>query len=321
MSDYPLLAFLHSQQTAQTYLQNSYQKLKIENPELKGFENSNPFMYYLDHGLQFYQIGKETPLLAKPVLLFYGMTHLLKACLLTKRPEYPESTALLSHGVTTRKRKKKNYTFLEDEVKIQKTGLFPYFAEHLYQHQNIPFEKIRMEDLFSLIPEMSSIFSFQRETSLIPVGSLNSNVLTFPNSILDSFHVTEKAFINKIKLYLPEIDDMDIDQHSIQLKLTKSINKTHGLFFIHMENNKIYFPKVRELFSPISEVMVHYLLLYNLSMICRYETEWWGELLATKFDLDYPLIVHFLSITSKKIPLILESELMAIFNEKGQGHD
>lgn len=310
MSEYPLYTFLRSQQTAQTYLRNSYHKLEIKNADTKGFENSNPFMYYLEHGLQFYQIGEHTPLLAKPILLFYGMTHLIKACLLTKRPEYPESTTLLSHGVTARKRKKKNYSFLEDEVKIQKTGLFPYFAEHLYEQQHMPFEKICMEDLFSLIPEMTSIFSFKKESNLIPIGSLQSNFLSFPTSILDSFHVTEKAFINKIKPYLPEIDDMDIDQNSIQLKLRKSITKSHGPFFIHMENKTIYFPKNRELFLPISEVMIHYLLLYNLSMICRYETEWWGELLATKFDIDYPLIVHFLSITSKKIPFILENELM-----------
>ena len=67
---------------------------------------------------------KQLHFLFKPMLLFYGMGQLFKACLLTIDPNYPESTSVLAHGVTTRKRKKQGYQFLEDEVKIQKNWTY-----------------------------------------------------------------------------------------------------------------------------------------------------------------------------------------------------
>nr|WP_250637006.1 YaaC family protein [Lentibacillus amyloliquefaciens] len=48
-------------------------------------------------------------------------------------------------------------------------------------------------------------------------------------------------------------------------------------FFTETNGSAIYFPIHRENFLPISEIMIHYLLLYNLSMLCRYESQWWGN--------------------------------------------
>ena len=44
----------------------------------------------------------------------------------------------------------------------------------------------------------------------------------------------------------------------------------------------------------LPELISHYLVLYNLSMIARYETEWWSELLKTTPNDDYPTIIQFL---------------------------
>lgn len=87
----------------------------------KSFENCYPFIYYLEHGKNYYELYKTAPFSIQPMLLFYGISQLFKACLLTIDPNYPESTTVLAHGVTTRKQKKQGYQFLEDEVKVQKT--------------------------------------------------------------------------------------------------------------------------------------------------------------------------------------------------------
>src|SRR5699024_4320847 len=136
--------FLQSQETAQRFLQHCYRKIQDGQDEQNSYANCTTFMYYLDHGLTFYESGKKLSLLAQPMLFFYGMTHLLKANLLAKRPYYPESTSMLAHGVSTRKRKKKNYAFLDDEVKIQLKGLLPYANDHLFLQKQIPFTKIKM---------------------------------------------------------------------------------------------------------------------------------------------------------------------------------
>lgn len=307
--------YLNSQQTAQRYLLNCYQAIPHVDAAAKSYENCNALMYYLDHGNRFYENSKRVDLFARPVLLFYGMVHLLKACLLTIRPSYPESTTLLAHGVSTRKRKRKNYTFMKDEVKIQHRGLFPYCCEHLFSTSQLPFEKVTMEKLFALIPEMDSLFTFQEKQQLVIVSTVGSRFFQFPIHLLDSYHLTAKAFKNRLASHLPEIRRFHLDDAHMQLELSEPLHTIKGPFYVHTNNN-IYFPVYREHFLSLTEVMVHYLLLYNLSMLCRYEPEWWGDLLVTKSDIDYPFIVQFLESTAAKIPLLLGTELYQQVNEK-----
>src|SRR5699024_484977 len=297
--------YLQSQQTAQHFLHQCYKNRQISNAEAKSYENCNTFMYYLEHGYQFYTSGKDSKPMLQPILYFYGMTHLIKACLLTKRPNYPESTSMLAHGVSTRKRKKKDYTFIQDEIKLQHNGLFPYFSEHLFSIRQFPFGKIKMYDLLSLIPEISSLFRFQNSEKLTIIGKLDSRILKFPISLLDSYHLTKKAFIQRIQTYLPNIEHIKSESSFLSVELEKPISESYGPFFFHCLDHTIHFPIFREHDIHISEVMIHYLFLSHLSMLSRYETEWWGELLTTTPEVDYPFIIQFLTYTFEKIPLLL----------------
>ncbi|SFD71611.1 YaaC-like Protein [Lentibacillus persicus] len=303
--------YLQSQQTAQQYLNDCYKNINGINATFKSFENSQSFIHYLDHGVRFYENGKRMETLLQPMLFFYGMVHLLKGALLTVRPNYPESTAVLAHGVSSRKRKKKDYTFLNDEVKIQHHGLYPYFTHYLFAIKESPFEKIKMERLLSLIPEMTSLFKFNRQDKMAAIGRIGTTQIAFPGSILDGYHLTANAFIKRIKPYLPAIQRSEISESSITLDLDAPFKPAHNSpFFTASASSDIYFPMHRENFFPISEIMVHYLLLYNLSMLCRYESEWWGELLTAKPDADYPFINAFLNITCEKIPILVENLLL-----------
>ncbi|RYG73397.1 hypothetical protein EU245_06830 [Lentibacillus lipolyticus] len=298
--------YLQSQQNAQKYLESCYQRMEMDNASVKSFENSNPFMHYLDHGLRFYENGKQLEPLLQPMLFFYGMVHLIKATLLTIRPNYPESTAILAHGVSTRKRKKRDYSFLGDEVKIQHNGLFSYFTTHLFAIQSQPFSKIKMNQLFALIPEMDPLLQFHTERKLTVIGEMGTTHVQFPIWILDRYHLTANAFINRVKPYLPGIIESHVREEHIHVHLeTPLLPAGASPFFTGLGDRLIYFPADRRDFLPISEVMVHYLLLYNLSMLCRYEPEWWGDLLTAKPDGDFPFIRTFLEVTAEKIPILL----------------
>ncbi|MFC4558496.1 YaaC family protein [Virgibacillus kekensis] len=302
--------YLQSQQTCQDFLYKCYQHLDGVDAATKSYENCNAFMYNMMHGRQFYANGKKLNTLLKPILFFYGMVHLLKANLLTIRPDYPESTTILAHGVSTRKRKKKDYTFMGDEVKVQHNGLFPYFSEHLFKQLRVPFEKIKMDLLFGLIPEMDSLFTMQGERRMVPVGDIGGATLRFPDSLLDHYHLTVNTFIERIRPFLPTIKNIEQTNSAAVIKLDSPLTANSGPFYVHSQDKTLYFPAAREQFIPVSEVMVHYLLLFNLSMLCRYEPEWWGDLLSSKSEADYPFIVHFLEVTAEKIPHLLGEELL-----------
>lgn len=301
--------YIRSQQTAQQFLYHCYQKIDGVDAEAKSYENSTAFMYYLEHGSILYETGKQLTPVLQPMLFFYGLTHLLKASLLTKRPNYPETTKILAHGVSTRKRKKKQYSFLKDEVKTHHNGLYPYVSEHLFSVKNLPVDTFKMDYLLALIPEMGPLFNFKGQEKMIMVGMIGSYQLIFPTEILNDYHLTAKAFIQRVSRYLPKITSTIINKSEIQIKIAQPLASSAGPFFFELANKEIFFPKCREQFLPISEVMVHYLLLYNLSMLARYETEWWGDLIATKPEIDYPFIIHFLRHTSEKIPFLLSQDL------------
>src|SRR5699024_6517791 len=90
--------------------------------------------------------------------------------------------------------------------------------------------------------------------------------------------------------------------------------ETNGVIHLKIETGNRSFPeslfglqylsRIREHYDGLPELLIHFLLLYNLSMICRYETEWWNELFHFSSGDDLPFIETFLRLTAKKVPLM-----------------
>ena len=190
---FDLFSPFFSASSSQLFLKKCYSHLHISEAEQKSYQNCYPFIYYLEHAKTYYEQATISPLSIKPILLFYGYVQLLKACLLTVDPNYPESTTLLAHGVTTRKRKKQQYEFLKDEVKIQKNGLLTCITEKIFNIKQIEGEKFIMEALINEIPEMQSNSSLFSQKNFLPLTPINSGYL-LSTSILDYYQMTNSRF-------------------------------------------------------------------------------------------------------------------------------
>ncbi|WP_431307313.1 YaaC family protein [Ferdinandcohnia quinoae] len=299
---------LHAANTTQRLLYKCYKKAPIQDAEKKSYENSYPFIYYLEHGQNYYKLAENAPLSIKPVLLFYGMVQLLKACLLTVDPQYPESTSVLAHGVSTRKRKKQSYEFFHDEVKVQKNGLFSHFSNQMFHIRQIEGEKLSMGQLLKRIPELHNLFSLHFQKDLyIKTPLKDKSTFIIPNETLDAYHMTSQRLLSFIESTIP-FGTIYIESEEIFLSLDTNSNLlplTSSPLLFHLYEGEFYLPRERELLTIFPEVMVHYLILYNLSMISRYETEWWSELLHTYSSNDYPFIRQFLAISADKVPYLL----------------
>ncbi|MGJ9385886.1 YaaC family protein [Salipaludibacillus sp. CF4.18] len=232
----------------QHYLQDNYERLGIVKSKETAYENCYSVIYYIKMGNHFFDDGSKSSLAIQPVLLFYGLCHWLKAAVLTVDPTYPANSQVLSHGLSTRKRKKKGYYFLQDEVRIQKEGLFPFLSEKLFHVKQFSGEKLSMRQLMYGISELEDLL--------------------------------EQLFPKKI--HPPT-------QHNV-------LNKNEILKTLSATSN-----------NELPQILTYYALLYQLSMICRYETEWWGELLYSFSSNDLPLIEQFLSISTDKCPILLEN--------------
>lgn len=295
-----------SAEYCQRYLKNSYQKHRIDHPEQKSYENGYAFLYYLEHGKIYYEQAEKSPLILKPILLFYGLVHLIKACILTTDPSYPETTAVLAHGVSTRKRKKQNYLFFQDEVKLQKNGLFPFMSEKLFHMKQLEGEKVIMEELLQLIPELDDLFYLLLGKRTFVQLADDDGRLTIPEGILDSYHMTE----GRLKEFLLSKFEHPIEFASEGLSFSMSSTKGYSPLKVNLENQCYVLPLNKSSLYHFPELIVHYLLLYNLSMIARYETEWWSELTKMMPNQDYPFIHSFLEVTLQKGPFLIYQYLM-----------
>src|SRR5690606_38782597 len=93
---------------------------------------------------------------------------------------------------------KRDFYFWQDEVKIQRNGLFPFLAEHLFQLQHLEGEKFNMNDLFYQIPELSALIQqLDKKITFLPVKNVK-NKYYIPKTILNYYHMTENRFIDYI---------------------------------------------------------------------------------------------------------------------------
>lgn len=302
------LDYFQSAAYTQEYLNMRYKKVPSNIDACKmGYDNCYTFMYYLEHGKLYYHQAEMSPLAIKPVLLFYGLVHLIKACLLTVDPNYPETTSVLAHGVTSRKKKKQQYQFIYDEVKVQRLGLFTHFSKKMFHVEHLDGEKFSMKDLLSQLPELDDCLKLFQITNFIDVYK-HDNTYCLPITILDYYHKT----FNSFKEYI----DVRSNSKILWEEPTKdniyfTCNKALPLPFRYNVDKKSYcLPVEKNILGMIPELSIYYLLLYNLSMIARYETEWWSELLKTTPTNDFPIIGKFLSISMYKTPYLVHQFLL-----------
>jgi hypothetical protein len=286
----------------QAYLKKCYKN--FEQAEQKSYQNCYPFIYYLEHAKIYYEQAASSPILIQPILLFYGFVHLIKACLLTNDPNYPENTTVLAHGVTSRKRKKQHYEFLKDEVKFQKNGLFSCMVEKLFNLKNKEGDKATMVDLLQQIPELHPLFSQLEKKSTFLDISIQQQSLAIPEQILDYYHMTENRFIEYLQVKSCSMLSYKGNTASSLLFEQSGKNNLFTIIKYNLVEDRFCFPITKSDFVEFPEMVTHYLLLFNLSMIARYETEWWSELIKTMPNRDYPFIVQFLNITLKKGPFL-----------------
>lgn len=300
-----------SASSSQLFLLKRYNRLHILEAEQKSYQNCYPFIYYLEYAKTYYEQSYIAPLSIKPILTFYGFVQLLKACLLSIDPNYPESTSLLAHGVTTRKRKKQQYEFIRDEVKIQKNGLFPCVAEKLFQIKQVEGIKFTMDVLLKEIPEINTnslFFSRKNFEALIPY----TKGYLLPLSILDQYQMTSNRFFEFIQSKCSQVDSLHQIDKGLLLTFEEDLPYNSTFPFRYHEKRQMFMISLNKNANSylLPELLSHYLILYNLSMIARYETEWWTELFKTTPNDDYPIIIQFLKIAQYKTPFLISKWLI-----------
>lgn len=163
-----------------------------------------------------------------------------------------------------------------------------------------------MGELFGQIPELNYLYSQTEGRTTFLEAELEKDVFILPRMILDRFHMTESRFVE----YLQSKSDFNIcfqESAGLDLKFSAKNLNTYNYKPLRysLDAGKFFFPLAKDGLIDFPELLIHFLLLYNLSMIARYETEWWSELIKMMPNKDYPFIQTFLQITSSKGPYLI----------------
>jgi hypothetical protein len=292
---------------SQNYLRGIYEAREIQEAVSKSYQNGYSFIYYLIHGKRFFDQASLAPYEIKPLLLFYGTVQFCKACLLTVDQDYPENSTVLAHGVSTRKIKKQNFQFLHDSILIQKKGLFPHMATTLFGLGSLEGKKLRMEDLFHYLPDLNDLYKKIKGRPLCrPVEKGEKETFQVESKLLIDLQMSEDRFFRFFKgVFEPEGDSAS--KPFFVLKVVQDLNKETP-FLTDLKGN-LYLPISKEDYPILPELLVHYLILYNLSMISRYETEWWNDLFLQRSSQDISFIQAFIDLTERKIPYLISQYL------------
>ena len=141
------------------------------------------------------------------------------------------------------------------------------------------------------------------------IDSTNANELSFSVNILDRLHMTSERFSRYIESICKHLSVQHVTgkTSASNLLFTAPIQSWNPIYstplYYEYLADTYYLPLTTDPRNPkpvLPELLVHYLLLYNLSMISRYETDWWYDLLGSYGSEDYPFIYQFLTISAQK---------------------
>lgn len=306
------LRFFETEPTARDFLTSSYACAGIEHPERQAFQQCTRFVYTWKQARTYYESAVDADLLIQPLLLFYGCMQMIKGCILAIDPSYPHNSRMLQHGVTTRKMKKSPYRLLEDEVRPQKEGLFAH-AARLFQVSPLC-ERYKMGYLFASLADLASVYErIVGAGSWVPVVCQeHGSRLIFPAQTSGDGPLSYSAdtlcgylnrFSPKSLTFTSDCVDSSGERSYLLNGATEDL-RWHRLFSFTSRHG-LYFWNGGEDNLPLPGWATHYLLLYLLGILCRYETEWWGELVLSHTLAEQILIQRFLHIHQEQFPALI----------------
>ncbi|MFV9511868.1 YaaC family protein [Tepidibacillus sp. LV47] len=319
--------YFESEPKTKQYLQKIYEIMDEKNGYKFAFQNTSKFIYFVKQAREYFHSAENSSIFVKPLLIYYGMMNLIKAVILTKDPSYPSNTSVLRHGITTRKLKKNNYQFHEDEIKIQKEGLIPLFYTLTTQRpvEKIEGQKYKIKELLSLLPEIldsyKTSFHEQRIYPIFLDNKLDQDYLKFylPQELLSYYHGNKNELLSELNLYHTHKGDyFRFDEKNSSSFLSIELVSEHKKKDVHISEHPMFLFdfKGRTFFRPIlesrfllSNLMIYYMIMFNLGMLCRYETELWGEIIFSFSSEDMYIINEFINSSLRTFPNLILNEL------------
>ncbi|WP_044641430.1 YaaC family protein [Risungbinella massiliensis] len=260
------------------------------------FRNSSLFCSYIRQSKEMWQEADKQSNWSKPLTLYYAMMNLWKAWILTIYPEYPEQTSQLKHGISTKKKKKQNFSLLADEIRFQRDGLTTLILTAMNREELIG-HVYTTEQLVSMLPVLQSSYLLVKSTpTLWKVTTVQDQILLptyFPDELIPI--ILEQANIN----YDPQLN------RSREFSLP--IKNLASSLYIEKSDPYLFARKDRSL--PVPEALILYLLLFSFSMLCRYDPALWQQVVSHEWMKESIWVEEIFQLTQNRFPTLIQKYL------------
>lgn len=281
------LSYFESEHNAKEFLKA---KFALIDKDLKDIASGLAFT--MRAAREYYDSGGHVSLLTRPLLIFYGMTALSKVLFMST---YGKKSPSKGHGLEP----PKPTAFDELSTRVRKVGTFPLLhcclsKEKLYR------KKFIMKELLSIVPEVKVEYEtiYKEKSRALRVSKIRQGF-----QVVDSEIEEYGDLVKDLKRFFPEIKTaqkigtgVTIYDHHIPLTWTVS-----GKYLV------LPMRKQKDPFIP--ELSAHFLIMYILGMISRYNPKEWGEIATGEESGDIYIIQKFLEATTRKFPNLILNKL------------
>jgi len=281
----------------------------------------------------YYQSARTASLEVKPLLLYYGMVGLAKCLIMLGDNEYTLASDDISnenhsqHGLSNKV--KRGYT--NDETArdgnelspefcyIKSAGLYPLLRDCYSVTKITNGERLTVKDLLSLFPEtQKDYFEYYKEAPRVwrcdghygkhithdnyqLIKFIDYDTLFFRTSPTDKYEdVLKNAF--------PELTTKYVVDGACYLSTNEIVGVDDGIYLSESLNGASFaFCKIRNI--GLSDIDIHFLLMFILSNIVRYRQDKWSNLINRTFNNDFSMIESFLEVSQVKFPMLVLREL------------
>jgi hypothetical protein len=265
----------------------------------------------------------------QPLLHYYAVLDAVKVLLHLYDLRYPASTAVLQHGLSTRRAKRESYAWVHDTVSVYKEGVFQSCAAILPWSKPLP-QRFIVGDLLGCLPWMrDAVARFHEEyVHLYPV--VHRPVYGIPCSTNGSEKAGEMAPCNPDTMawYISRAAatrrNLTVDEWRKTfgaaagartetasepealpggvpgLELPRDPAEPQGLMYLPVPPLHHPWTVVDQgiLYVcddwPMPRWMLHLVLLYSLSVLCRYHPSEWSDILHWHNEVDAYLVRCYL---------------------------
>jgi hypothetical protein len=295
------LSYFESESNAREFLE----RFSLSDDDLA--DTASSLAFTMRTAREYYEAAERVTVLTQPLLIFYGMTALSKVLFTSIHGKKSPST---KHDLE--KIKDWNGVFAQLSLRVGKDGTFPQF-HGCYSQVRLHNLTFSMKELMSVVPEVKVEFeTVYNEKSLALRILRDKNYIRIIDSELERYKDLEKLIFS-----IPRISETC-------LRNAQRVDETTMILYRSGPSSEVWDPAIRTtsgeeyLVIPLRkdnkdisppEMSVHFLIMYLLGMLSRYQPKEWGEIIKGEDSGEIYIIRKFLEATTRKFPNLILNEL------------